>query len=285
MGFWGFVRLCLQTTWDATLSKLKWDAETVIIGAASAICGYLLFWWARGAKNVQDRAWEDFLLLFAPAGVLAVILFIFNGLRSPYLVYKKERDSAQQIVTQLESRARDAEQKLAVEMDKSQPKFEIGWATAILGNDTLTNKTTGATEHHTHVFLPVTVLNHGAPSIIRNLRMAVALKDGRSFEGYPFLPNQKELVFNLPDGPIKFSTESSLMKKGTANPIPTGGQADGFIYYEFPPGLLQDFYDPETVFTLEVKDINRKVYAVKIPGGPAPPLVGISPGVVQIPPR
>jgi hypothetical protein len=42
----------------------------------------------------------------------------------------------------------------------------------------------------------------------------------------------------------RFPTSSALAIKATASPILTGAQCNGFVYFLFPPGLLQEMGGP-----------------------------------------
>ena len=284
IGFWAFVWLCIGKAAKSTRTLLEWNVKTCVLGACTLILGFFLYWWKFGKSGAQIRAWDDVVWIIAPMIILAIGIFIFNLLRSPVLVYRAEQEKVEEVKTkarELDNALLSLADKLRIEQDRNRPIFEVTCGTSIMGNDTLTDGKT--TEYHTHVFLPVTVLNHGAPSIIRNLRFTATLKDGRAFEGFHFIPTQKELVFNMPDGHLAFLTTDSLISRGTVTPIPTGGQADGFIYYEFPAGLLNDFHDPETIFSLEVKDIASNIYILKVPGGRSEGKMATSPNLRPIP--
>ncbi len=256
----------------------------MVVGAISLIIGLILFAAARSKKDAQSKAWERFLLIVAPAGLIAILLFVYNLCRSPLLVYRAQQGAVQQAearVKQVESEKKEIATNLEQEKDKSQPKFELGWGTSIIGNDVVVRG--NHKERHTHIFLPVTVLNHGAPSIIRGLRVTAKLKDGRELEGSAFIPSQPEFVFHMPDESLKFSTSASLAARGTANPIPTGGQVDGYVFYEFPPDILKELRDPATLFILQVTDIAGNIYQGRITmSGPKPTQMSTSPGLLPL---
>ncbi len=200
--FWAFVRMCINTAWNTTISYLNLDTKSMVVAAISLIIGVILFAVARNKKDAQSKAWERFLLIVAPAGLIAILLFGFNLCRSPLLVYRAQQGAVQQAearVKQVEAEKKVIATDLEREKDKSQPKFELGWGTSIIGNDVVVRG--NHKERHTHIFLPVTVLNHGAPSIIKGLRVTAKLKDGRELEGSAFIPSQPEFVFHMPDGP------------------------------------------------------------------------------------
>jgi hypothetical protein len=163
--------------------------------------------------------------------------------------------------------------------EQTQPKFVLGWGQSILGDGVISYGK--RSETNTHIFFTVTVINRGAPSIITSIRLSAKLKDGKILEGSGYIPSQPEVVFHMPDGPIRFSTSTSLAARGTANPIPTGGQADGYVFFVFPPGLKAELIDPATVFTLEVKDVANNAYEAKILNtGPRATHMATSPGVL-----
>ena len=119
-----------------------------------------------------------------------------------YSAWTEERDAT--------DAAKAQNQVLQKRLDElTQPKFELETAGAVIGDSSITNGK--EITEHTHVFQTITVLNHGAPSIIRSIKMKAILANGKEYEGTPYVPNQPEFVFHdAPNAPIRFPTSSSL---------------------------------------------------------------------------
>jgi hypothetical protein len=188
--------------------------------------------WPKGVKEVKERIprvlGEDFAI------VLCVFLFIlaFHMAKDSYTEWRNAEDRVHQIEQQKESISKELEQ----EKDKSRPKFEIVVGSTIIGYSVIILPN-GKREQHTHVFVPVTVYNHGAPSIIKNIRLMAEMKDGTAIEGENIIPGQKEIIFH--DLNYRYSRDQALSLRGSANPIPTGGQCDGFAEFLFPFGIRE----------------------------------------------
>ncbi len=265
ISFLFFVRACFDAAVEATLRFLNWNATTVATGTALLILGYLLFRWRRGKDDAHSRVIEEFLWVIGPLVIFAVGVFFVNVIRSPFLVYRQESSMSRQQIGALQERAAVAEKELAEEKDHDRPKFEIGWGTVIVSD--LTEVSGGQQQKYTSMFVAVTVINRGAQSIIKAMKVLAKLKDDKQIEGTLYIPTrQKELTFHLPNGePIKYSVSSALAIRGTASPIPNGGQADGYVFVTFPAGLLDELSKPPTVFILEIQDVTGKTYHVEIP--------------------
>ena len=118
---------------------------------------------------------------------------------------------------------------LKIEKSKNAPDFEIFHGTVAIQNAALDYGP--QTEKATTVLIPTTVINHGAPSVVRTVRLFIKFGDGTELEGLAYSPRQAYLNFPGPKGPISIATASLLFKRATENPIPTGGQADGHVIF------------------------------------------------------
>jgi len=147
------------------------------------------------------------------------------------------------------------------ELDK--PEFEIVRATSIIG-DAITIRG-NRRDRATQVLLPLDITNLGSASIIKGIKLSAQFKAGVNLEGSAFIPAEKDFILNMPEGPLKFSTSSNLLTLYIANPIPTGGMADGYVVYLFPPGIKTKLTEPSTTLILDVKDVTGKTYRVGIP--------------------
>jgi hypothetical protein len=259
IGFWTFSRMCLEAATEATQEHVKWDRETVITGAILLFLGYVLIRLRRGKEDASKRVGEEFLWGIGPLVIVAIGLFIFNCIRSPYLVYR----GIESRTNQIEQEKNNLASELEKEKDKSRPKFEVTTGTAIIASPvffyTVAVKTSA-----TLMIIPVFVFNHGAPSVIRDIRVFVRFKDGRETRGQLYLPNNKELILRGPEGPVSFPRSSSIIFK-TSTPIPSGGQADGFASFQFPGDLMKDMRENAESINLEVLDVNTTVWKMQMP--------------------
>lgn len=259
IGFWAFVRLCVNTAWTATISYLNWNAKSVIIGAISLVLGLVLFAIARNKKDAQSKAWERFLLIVAPTGLVACLLFIFNLCRSPLLVYRAQQGTVQQAearVKQVENEKKVIASDLEQEKDKSRPKFEIGWASPTVGEGYEIMH--GHRGNFTDVYLQVSVLNHGAPSVINGCKGIAHLIDGTELEAIPYEPSAAYIHVHGPYGLDLLPTSPSLLKIWSITPIPTGGRGIGYVLFKFPSGTKKKFEGPGGKFIIKVWDISGK---------------------------
>jgi hypothetical protein len=262
ISFWAFTKLCLAKAAHSTVDFMDWNMKSIAIGAVVLAIGFLLFWWQRGRADAQHRAWEDFLWIFAPMVIVFACLLIFNIFRSPLLVYREKQEQLQtsdEHVKKLEREKAAAVSELAQERDKRRPKFEITYGNSIVSSVTL-HLPDGRMEEHSSVFLPVTVYNQGAPSIIKRPQLALKLKDGSLVEGERFMPAQKEIVFSGVN--VRYSRDQALALRAST-PIPTGGQCDGYLMFIFPPELRKELGGKIT-FILTIYDIEGNPYVVEI---------------------
>ncbi len=95
-GFWAFVWSCIKAAEEATRAFFGLNVKTVIVGALLLILGFILFRIRRGKDKTKEKI-EDYLLIsLAPIGVFVVLLFVFNLVRAPYLVYAAAYAKAKQ---------------------------------------------------------------------------------------------------------------------------------------------------------------------------------------------
>jgi hypothetical protein len=108
--------------------------------------------------------------------------------------------------------------------------------------------------------MTVTVYNNGTPSIIKGMRLVAKLEDGTAVEGERMLPSQKELIFK--DLNLKFYRDQALALKGTANPIATGGQCDGFVAFVLPANLRKQLQ--KATYELIIYDVQNNPYSTTL---------------------
>ncbi|HEV2297083.1 MAG TPA: hypothetical protein VGR72_01030 [Candidatus Acidoferrales bacterium] len=155
----------------------------------------------------------------------------------------------------------EAQRKL---QELTGPKFEVVHGTTTTALMVLSNERGGVISKSAIVFIPVVVINHGAPSIVRGISMKVTLRDGRIFDGIPYAFPKPETTIMGPDGPSTILSSAVLLRRGTINPIPTGGQADGYILYRFPPEIDPELSKPGTTILFEIEDVDQKKYPTTI---------------------
>jgi hypothetical protein len=153
----------------------------------------------------------------------------------------------------------------------TKPEFELTYGTLVIGRE---NYAVGGKPYqYSTVFLPVTVLNHGAPSVVRRWRMMATLPNGEVYTGRPFVPSSPihgPNIFKLmggAEGPISIPIDSSLFLTGTAKPIPQGGQASGYVMFIFPIEILGQMQTIGTMLDFTLYDVSDKPYHQSIPAG------------------
>jgi hypothetical protein len=248
VGFWQFVRMCIQSAEDATLSFLGWDTKTLLLGAASLVIGYFLFWWKRGRKDTQQRAREDFLLIVAPLALLGLSLFIFNLARSPFLVYRNTEHSLQQRVQKLEQDNQICAKALAEEKDKSQPKLTLNIDQLAVGE-----WHAGALPRETGVLVFASLTNDGAPSIAEGWRLEVALPDGRSVK----LPSVYMSPHTTSSG-RGWKMDNDPLYEKAMTPIERGAKPRGTLLFLTTAFTYKEMKEVGTKYILNCIDIHGK---------------------------
>lgn len=230
----------------------------------------LLVWHRNGWQAMRANLLKTVVEVIS-IGLVAWLPFLAAYvLRASYTRWKAESNH----VVAIEKERDGIKAQLDAERDQNHPRFEITHGSTITGGMTIITET-GEREEHTSVFIPVTVYNHGSPSVLRGTRLIVTLQDGTEVEGERIVPSQKELIFK--DLNLRFSRDQSLAIKGSASPIPTGGLCDGFVTFALPPGLREKLqtailkliiYDVDTVpyeVTIDMKDKGGPKYLITPP--------------------
>lgn len=151
----------------------------------------------------------------------------------------------------------------------TKPDFEINHGPVTTSD--IERGAGGLVLKHAAVSFFAYVLNHGAPSVIKTMQLTASLPDGTVVIGIPFR-YQNKLTITSPDGlPMDVFPGDYLILKGTANPIPTGGQADGFNLFLFPPNMKAQLH--EARFVLRVEDASGKFYDHEMGKRDTPPKV------------
>jgi len=203
---------------------------------------------------------REFLLIYFPTQVNQQSL-LWNCVRIAFVVsmgiiWWQQRQAIAKLQSDLE-----------IAKAKNSPDFELSTATTMISDGVLDYGP--QQEKATLILIPTTVINHGAPSIVRKVRLSVRFGDGTEVEGLAYSPRQQFLNFPGPKGPITIPMSSSLFKRATENPIPTGGQADGHVLFRFPEGLRQKIMESEKLI-LEIMDHTGKEYVVNLPRSTTP---------------
>lgn len=239
-GFWNSIEAIGQP-----LQVLLFSALVVLLG------GFFI-WQKHGWQAMKENLVKTIAEVFL-VGLIAWLPFLFAYiLRASYLRWNNANQSTQA--------AEAKNQEFQKKFDQlTMPRFEVAHGQIAISSANVVYPK--VTEQRTIIILPVTVFNHGAPSVIRDMRMTVHFKEGEELRGIPYSPKQPEVSLPGERGAIAFPTSSSLFIRGR-NTIPTGGQADGFVMFEFPGGL-QGKIDTEADWVkLEIMDVNTILYPI-----------------------
>jgi hypothetical protein len=264
-GFWKFIWVCINAACDATIANLKLDPTKMIIGLIGLGLGFLLFWWKRGRQGAQNKVIEDFLWISLPLLIIVMSVFIFNLFRSPYLIYRAEHEKARQLIQGAETRAQSAELALEQERDRNSPNFELSWTSSVIGDGTMVKD--GEKTYYTESYLQVGVLNHGAPSVIKDWKGLIRLADGTELEGTLLVGSERNVhvPVKTKNGRVELPISPSLISQWSNTPIPTGGRGVGSVMFLFPPGQREKMQGGMGALVLKLWDINNKEYRIEIP--------------------
>jgi hypothetical protein len=148
----------------------------------------------------------------------------------------------------------------------SQPKFDLFWAPPVIGEGLESER--GHRYHFCDLYLQVSVLNNGAPSVIRDCKGFLRLKDGTQLEGLLWEPAEMQLKAITTRGPRSLPTGPLLLKIWGITPIPTGGRGVGYVLFRFPSGTAERFMGPGGDIILKLWDRAGKEYKLENPWSP-----------------
>jgi hypothetical protein len=278
LGFWAFVWKCIAMAVDVTSGLFKLEPKPMIITAIALAFGFYLYWRKRGKEKTKEKFTDHLHLVIVPMGIMVLAVFAFNLLRSPYLIYRATHETATSILqqsktytNQLEQEKRTLGRELEQERDKSQPKFEIVTAAASIGEGDLLEN--GKRIYFGDTYLQVAVLNHGAPSVIKEWKGFVRLKNGTELEGRLLMGREKNIhmTANGPRGRVELPIYPSLITIWSITPIPTGGRGVGSVIFVFPRGTKVQAEGPGGAVVLKLWDISGKEYRAEVPWQAPPP--------------
>jgi hypothetical protein len=136
----------------------------------------------------------------------------------------------------------------------------------------------GATGKRTDevIFVPLSILNHGAPSVVSKFRMSVSFQGGETVQGIPLVMADSIVLPPPNSAPITFTPDQSLFKKAVAQPIPTGGIVGGFVLFLFPEEFNEQLRSAGTVISIVLEDSVHREYKVDLKSGQNPAGIGMS---------
>jgi hypothetical protein len=140
----------------------------------------------------------------------------------------------------------------------SKPNFEISQGSFITCNVQL-RLANGEIKTFPSVFATISILNHGANSVAIDWQMIGNFPDGTKMAGKAYSP-PSNLDFNFGGGPISFSPDQSLFKRGMASPTTTGALSGGYVLFLFDIDPGRNLQAVGTTFDLSVKDSTHHEY-------------------------
>jgi hypothetical protein len=224
---------------QAFLAAISADWITLMSGIASVIL--LIAGVARGWEKVPRWAFWT----------MAALCFFFASAR----VWTVEHRSAED--------ARSETGHIQKRLDElTKPEFELTWTAATIGE--------GDFEEGRHKirltssYIQIAVLNHGAPSVIKECKGSVRLTDGTELEG-KLLLSSRNLTVNQWVGRTKLPMSPSLISGWSSVPIPTGGRGVGSVIFMFPAGTKTKADGPGGVLIFKIVDIEGREYKIEAP--------------------
>lgn len=190
------------------------------------------------------REWEPSKKVFA--GIVAFGLFA-----SCFSAWQEKSEEVEKTKREVTALNKQLEQL-------SQPKFEIEVASAAIGEGYEVEH--GQRENFADLYVQVSVLNHGAPSVINGCKVILHLLDGSELESIPFEPRKASIHVQGPRGLDLLPTSPSLLKVWSNTPIPTGGRGIGYVLFKFPSGTKKRFEGPGGKFIIKIRDVNGNIY-------------------------
>lgn len=168
----------------------------------------------------------------------------------------------------LDAQRKEKEAELKFET-LTKPQFEIDTPSVIIGVGSRTIN--GHKIPINTISFKMSVLNHGAPSVIRSWKCFLQSKEGVVVEGIEMEDDKMHLMVNGPYGEVPISTNPSFLKTWSVTPIPTGGRGVGFLAFQFPAGTKEKMYAPGGQVILKLWDMANVEYTVNVPWDPPPP--------------
>jgi hypothetical protein len=217
----------------------KYLADTVLhwYGAVSAL--FLVAGMGFGLLAAKNPS-TDYAFWFAAASVICLI----GGLvLAPYFAYSKvadERDSA--ISAQLNSQL------------QAQAPNLIGTINSVIGGS---NKADSAT---LGVFVNMTVLNRGAPSIVDNFQPFLTISGLRS-QLPPYVIADDTTLHASKTQQIRLTSMDAIYEKRNTIPLERGAQIRGWLYFKVPNMTTDRFFRDGTSVEVEFTDYLGKSYS------------------------
>jgi hypothetical protein len=210
--------------------------------------------WRETAKIALQTAFWVTLIIYGPIFAYSIASAVYDDHQWQMARWQKSENGKVVLAKQLEQ-----------EKDKSRPKFEIVTAGQAIGDAVLTES--GKSAYFTDAYLQVAVLNHGAPSVIKEWKEFITLKDGTELEGRLLMGTEKSIhsSVNGPRGRVELPIYPSLISVWSITPIPTGGRGVGSVIFLFPQGTKAKFEAQGGIVTLKLWDVSGKEYDSVVP--------------------
>jgi hypothetical protein len=175
--FGSFALACIQAARDATLGFLHLSVRSAFIAAVLLISMHLFILWRNRAGGKGKRASQESLVV-SLASAVAIVVFGYYFIRSPYLVYTAEFVYAKQQVEQSEmlpSEAENDQTHLETQLEQSQPNLHASILNSLL--------VPASDPDNAVVGVFAKVSNSGAAGSVSDFRISVKFDDGRELKG------------------------------------------------------------------------------------------------------
>jgi hypothetical protein len=142
-------------------------------------------------------------------------------------------------------------QSLLEAEDTSEPKLEVKIGTMMAAHNGLQQAV---------LTLVITVVNHGAPSVVSLDKVSVVTRNGNQFLAKMMIPTGKDVLLSGAQGNpnVILHANDHFPERAMNSPTPQGGATVGWIMFVIPEISQQELEAPGTQVVVECSDVNGK---------------------------
>lgn len=249
-GFWDSIQAIGQS-WQGLIYA------ALIVGFTAWLTDYPDEGW-QGWKILMEKLKKRLIEVILIPVLAWVPFFVLYSAHDSYTKWRNESNASAAYRRQRD----DLKNQLDAERDRNSPKFELSWATPVVGTGTVTSRR-GVRSSFSDFYIQIAVLNHGAPSVIKDCQGFARLSDGTVVQGELLIGNEKNIHVSV--GSQELPVAPELMPVWSITPIPRGGRGVGSVIFKLPAGLRKKLEGPGAAIKVELWDIAGKEYDVTVP--------------------